>query len=387
VQRALVAGQIALTLVVALAAVALGRSFFALQNAPLGLDVGPVLTAQLAPPAARFESLFDVSRYFERMIETVRPLPGVTAVSLDASAPLSGISLRYPVWLEGTEREARNAHEAVFHAVGGEYLDTVRLPLVAGRWFDAHDGEHTRSVVVINQALARRLFPDGEALGRRVITLPFIVPAYREIVGIVANAQQDELAGEPPPQIYAPIIQSPWFFGTLLIRLQNPGLGIGPIQAALRAADPTLTMSVQPMAANLARLTLLPRVRVWLFSGFAGVALALSAFGIYASTAFAVKQRTRDLAVRLALGGPPRAVVAWVVTRALRVALLGLLLALPAALASQRLLHGLLVGVPAFEPWAFLLLSALVVLVTISAAAMPASRAARMNPAVVLQAE
>jgi len=388
VQGALIAGQVALTLVVLTGAGLLMQSLLTLQRTAPGFDPADVLTLRISPPPSRWENFTQLGDYYERVLAEIRREPGVTGVALNSSAPLTGITLRYPFWVEGRPVEEGNADEAVFNSVSTEYFATMRIPFVRGRGFTEADdlkAAASRPVCVINQTMAKRLFGDTDPIGQRIRTMPWMVRGWREVVGVVGDVKQNTQADDPTPQLYVPQRQSPWFFTTVVVR--RTGTSAATIQNAMRRADPTLTMSTSTMEANIARSATQPRLRAALFGLFAAVALGLSAFGIYASMAFTIGQRTREIGLRMALGASPGAVLRWVLARAALLAAIGVAAGLIGALGLTQLLRGVLYGVAPADP---LVLGALLVFlpaVVLAAAFLPALRAARLNPTQALQQE
>lgn len=384
-QAVLITGQVALTLVVLSGAALLMKSLLALQHTNPGFDATDVLTVRLAPSQAKWETFPELAAYYDRALAEVARLPGVESAAVDSSAPLSGISLRYPVWVQGRPREQGNADEAVFNSVSPDFFRTLRLPLVQGRLLDHRDDAKAVKVCVINQALAKRLFPGLNPLGQRIQTLPWLAREFREVVGIVADVKQDNLADPPPAQIYVPQVQSPWFFSTMLVRVRGGSAMTGAVQAALRQADPTASFTIRSLEQNIALTATVPRLRTTLFGLFAAIALGLSAFGIYASMAFTVGQRVREIGVRMALGASPAAILTGVLGRAGRLALAGVAAGLAGSLALSQTLRGVLYGVQPADPWVLASLAVFVPLVALAAAAQPALTAARLNPVHALQ--
>jgi len=387
IQSGLVAGQVALTLVVLAGAALLMKSLLNLQRTDPGFDPREVLAVRLAPPQSRWNDFPDLARYYDRMIEAVRRVPGVESAAVANSSPLTGITLRYPFWVQGRPRAEGNADDAVFNSISPDFFRTLRIPLRAGRVFDDRDQGKSLKVCVINEALAKKLFPGESALGKRIQFLPWLVRDYREIVGVVADVKQDSLADPAPAQIYVPQSQSAWFFTTLVVRVQGGGAATGAVQAALRGVDPTLTMSIRSMEQNLEIASTIPRLRTQLFGLFGLIALGLSAFGIYASVAFSVSQRVREFGVRMALGASPARVLADVLGGSGRLAVTGVAAGLAGAVALGRLLRGLLYGVEPADPWVLAGLALFLPLVALLAAAYPALRASRLNPTQALQQE
>lgn len=383
-QGLLVASQVAITLVVLTGAGLLTRGFMRLQATPPGFDPRQVLTVRIAPPETRWEDFVSLSAYYDRLADAVRRVPGVEAVSLNASTPLSGISLRYPFTVRGRPAADSNADEAVFNPVTADYLTVLRQPLLRGRFIQASDDRAAVKVCVINQTLAQRVFPDIDPIGQRLRTLPWLLDEDREIVGLVGDVRQDTLAEPPPPQLYVPQAQSPWFFSSLLIRTRG-AVRVSEIQAALREADPAVALTFRTLEDNVARTTTQPALRAVLLGLFAIVALGLSAFGLYASLAFTVNQRTQEIGVRLALGAAPLGILNWILRLALRWCALGLAAGVPVALALGLLLRSVLPGVPAFDPWVLAGLCVVLPATALLACLSPALRASRLNPTLALQ--
>ena len=386
-QAALISGQVALTLMVLSAAGLLAHSLLNLQRTHPGFDATDVLTLRVAPPEARWQDFVGLSQYYDRLLDEVSRLPGVEAAAFDSSAPLCGITLRYPFWVQGRPRTEGSADDAVFNTVSPDFLRTLRIPLLRGRFIAASDERAGAKVCVINQALATRLFPGENPLGKRIQTVAFLVRDYREVVGVVADVKQENLADPPPPQIYVPQAQSPWFFATLLVRIKGGAAQLPALQAALRRADPSLALAIRPLEENIARTSTQPRLRAALFGLFGVIALGLSAFGIYASMAFTVRQRTREIGLRMALGATPTGILAWVLGRAVRLCVAGVAAGLLGAVALGQLLRGLLHGVEPADPLVLALLAAFLPLIVLAASAIPAFSAARLNPTQALQQE
>lgn len=386
-QAALIASQVALTLVVLSGAALLMKSLLNLQRTHPGFDSHQVLTVRLSPPPSKWETMLELAGYYERAIDEVRRVPGVASAAVNSSTPLTGITLRYPFWVEGRPRAEGNTDDAVFKSVSADYFGTMRIPLVEGRALNERDNETAVKVCVINQTLAKRLFPGESALGQRLQTVPWLAREYREIVGVVADVKQDNLSDASPPQLYVPLRQSPWFFTTMVIRTHGGSASVASIQAALRRADPTASMTIQSLDDSIALTNTVPRLRTALFGMFAVIALGLSAFGIYASMAFTVNQRVREIGVRMALGASPLRVLQEVLARAGRLALAGVGVGLAGALALAQLLRGLLHGVEPHDPWILTCLIVFIPFVALLASAHPALRAARMNPVRALQAD
>jgi len=386
-QSWLVSGQVALTVTVLAAALLLMQSLVRLQNVPPGFDPGNVLLLQLSPPTTRYETNAELVRYYEDLIDAVETVPGVTAATLNASTPLTGITLSFPRWRAGTTTDSDQALEAVYAPVTESYFQVMRQPLHAGRTFTEHDDANAAPVAIVNETYARRMFPGGDALGQRVMLMPWMGGQYREIVGIVGDTRQTNLAEPPPPQIYVPQRQMPWFFTTLLVRLDSRA-AFGSVAAKLREADPTMPVSPSLLTETIAQGATQQRLYALLFAGFATLALAVSAFGLYASLRFALAQRMREIGVRVALGATAGNIMGLILGHAGRLAgigvlagvLAGVLVALPITFA----LRGQLYGIGPSDPQTYLLLTGLVALIVTATALPLARRTARVPPATIL---
>ena len=387
-QSALVGGQIALTLMVLAGAAMLLRSFWNLQQADAGFRPEDVHTLRVAPAPSRYETNADLARYYDRLIDALKSVPGVDHVAVDASAPLTGITLPFPFWVFGRERGDGDAAMAVYNPVSEQFFSLLQIPLVRGRLFSEQDGGEGAPVAVVNQAFVRRFFPSENPIGRRIQLLPWISDQYREIVGIVGDVRQNDPAETPPPQIYVPQKQMPWIFTTLLLRMQ-PGVPppLSLIRDTLQRVEPALPVQLTTMAASRRRLTAQPMLYAILLGGFASVALGLAVLGVYSSMAYLVAQRTREIGVRLALGATPAGVVGHFLRRHGRSIVAGTAGGLAGALLLGGVLQGLLFGVAPRDPVTLTLLAIVLPAAAFAACALPAWQTARRPPSLALQAE
>ncbi len=382
-QAVLVSGQIALTVAVLAAALLLMRSLARLQAVPPGFDAGNVLLVRLAPPQTRYETNVDLARYYTRLIDEVKRVPGVRSAAVNASSPLTGITLTYPSWREGTATDAASALDAVYAPVSPDFFSTLRLPLQRGRLFDEHDNAGGAPVAIINETYARRLFPDRNPLGQRIMIIPWMGPIYREIVGVVADTRQSALADPPPPQVYVPQTQMPWFFSTLLVRVDRSSAAPA-VRTALRAADPTLPVDLQPLEEAIAQGTTLQRLQTWLLGGFALFALSLSAFGLYASLRFTLALTLPEIGIRLALGATPTGIRRLILARVGRLVAGGLTAGLLLSLPLTHTLRSQLYGIGTADPLTYLALLATLAITALLTALPLAHRAARTPPTTIL---
>ncbi len=383
-QSPLVSGQVALTVTVLAAAMLLMQSLVRLNQVPPGFNPEDVMTLRLSPPTTRYETNDELIRYYEDMIDAIEVVPGVSAVGINASAPLNGITLSYPSWRQGTSTDSANAVEAVYAPISEQFFAALQIQIHAGRSFTEFDHADGAPVAIINETYARRMFPGENPLGQRVMILPWMGGQYREIVGIAADTKQTLLSEPPAPQIYVPHRQMPWFFSTLLVRLDQPTVAPA-VAAALRAHDPTLPVAPTALSENIAQASTQSRLYAYLFTGFAALALGLSAFGLHASLRFSLEQRTREIGVRIALGAPPAAIRNLILGRAARLTGIGLAIGAALALPTTYLLQGRLFGIGPADPLTYIGLFSLIALITTVTALPLARRANRISPASVLQ--
>jgi predicted permease len=387
-QSVLVGGQIALTLMVLTGAALLLRSFWNLQQAEAGFRPEGVSTLRIAPAPSRYETNAELAQFYDRLIDALQAAPGVDQVAIDASAPLTGITLPFPVWVFGRERRDGDAATAVYNPVSERFFSLLQIPLQRGRLFSERDGGDGAAVAVVNQAFARRFFPGEDPVGRRILLLPWVSNQYREIVGVVGDVRQDSLAETPPAQVYVPQKQMPWIFTTLLVRLR-PGMS-GPlplIRDTLQQIEPTLPVELTTMAASRRQLTAQPMFYAVLLGGFAAVALVLAGLGVYSSMAYLVVQRTREIGIRLALGATSAGVVRHFLWRFGGAVIAGVAGGILGAWLLAGALRGLLYGVAPRDPVTLLLLALVLPMVALTACAVPAWRVARRPPIAALQAE
>ena len=384
-QSPLVSGQVALTVTVLAAAMLLMQSLVRLNQVPPGFNHEDVMTLRLSPPMTRYETNDELIRYYEDMIDVIEQVPGVSSASINASAPLNGITLSYPSWRQGTSTDSTNAVEAVYAPVSEQFFNTLQIQIHAGRTFTEFDNADGAPVAIVNETYARRMFPNENAIGQRVMFLPWMGGEYREIVGIVADTKQTQLSEPPSPQIYVPHRQMPWFFTTLLIRLDQP-TAAPAVAAALRAHDHTLPVAPTALSENIAQASTQSRLYTYLFMGFATLALGLSAFGLHASLRFSLEQRTREIGVRIALGASPKSIRNLILGRAIRLTGIGLGIGAAFALPTTFLLRGRLFGIGPADPITYIVLFGLIAFVTTLTALPLARRANRISPSSILQA-
>lgn len=390
-QRGLVAGEVALAVVLALGAGLLLNSFWRLNRVDTGIDASRSLTFQVALPAAVYDSPEKVEQFYMRSVERVAAIPGVTAAGITERIPLHG-GMNITMLASPDDPELRADRVEVRRVTPG-FFDAAGIPLLSGRMLDPTDARTHADVVVISDELARTIFPAGDAIGKRIDPHHHNEDGY-EVVGIVGGVRDFGLTGVKRPALYWPYpVPEPDQFAldlglhlgmVFVVRTAaNDPLSVMPaIRAAFRELDPGLPLYEVATMEDMALRTIgNQRLATSLFAVFGLLALTLAALGIFSVLAFAVEQRAREVAIRMALGATSRRVTGMVVAHGLRLSTLGLVAGIVVALLTSRLLSALLWEIEPTDPLTFITVAAIAVVTTTAAAYLPARRAARIEPA------
>jgi putative ABC transport system permease protein len=390
VKGALVVAQMSLALVLLAGAGLLIRSIARLASVDPGFDPANVLTMTLDLPAATYTEGGQRSRFYEQLLERVRSFPGVQSASAISFLPLTGPGAATSYNVVGRAMPLPGqTPTADIRIVEPEYFSTMRVPLKRGRVFTAADRDSAPPVVVVTETLAREMFPNDEAIGRR-LTVSWTDPAAQpEIVGVVGDVRYHGLDGTVRPMIYYPMAQSPTGSMSLVIRDRGTHAALATaVHGAVRELDRELPVTdVATMDTRLSRSMSDRRYPMLLLATFAGLALTLAAIGIYGVISYAVNQRTREIGVRIALGARPRDVLRHVIGGGLTLTAVGIALGGAGGALAARVLGKLLYEVPPSDPVTFLAVAALLAGVALVACVLPARRAVRVDPAISLKAE
>lgn len=392
-RQALVLGEVALTLLVLIAAGLVIKSLARLERVELGFEPGSALTLQLSLPAARYPTPEARGAFYRQLLDRVGALPGVEAAGTVLPLPLSGMRLRLPLEVEG--RPAPAPDEApVSHVrwVSPDYHRALGIPLLQGRRFTAAD-LGAPQVVMVNRTLVRRLWPEGDPVGQRLRML-YPWPGERPwltVVGVVGDVRHHSLAAdEPDMELYLlePINPMPETT-TLVVRAARPPDGLAAeVRREVLALDSNLpTFNVRTLERLVADALGTSRFTGVLFGLFAAVSLVLAVVGVYGTLSYGVSQRTRELGVRIALGAGRGQVLGLVLKRVMLPVGSGLLLGLAGAWGASRWLASLLYDVHPLDPAVFLGLAALLATAALAAAVPPARRATRVDPVEALRHE
>lgn len=392
VRRVLVAAQLSLAVVLLLGATLLLETVRNLRSVDPGFEAAHTLRVDFALPDSRWPDMStypnwpSVFAFMDDLQEETRALPGVASASVILNHPLDrGFTNSFRI--EGRAYDP-NQGEITTRLVTPSYFETVGLDLVDGRLMDEADRVDAPGVVLFNRAAAERYFPDEPALGQRVA---FWGPGFREVVGIVENERIHGLTEDVPPAMYISLYQSPPRPAklTLMTRTEVPPLTlVEGVRQAMSRVDPGVPVfNVATMDATLDQAIARERFASTLLTLFSAVAVFLAVLGVHGVLAYLVSQRGHEVGVRMALGATRRDVVRMVVRQGVAMTVLGVGAGLMAAAVLSRFLQGLLYGVSATAPMAYVLVGALLASVALVATVAPASRAASIDPVTSLRSE
>jgi putative ABC transport system permease protein len=390
-RSALVVTEIALAMVLLASAGLLIKSFARLQQVDRGFNTDKILTMVVPLLDAKYSQDPQCIAFFVQTLDRVRALPGVRSAGMINFLPLyGGLGSGTDFKIEGRpEPPPGQGPSCDVRSVDAGYFPTMGIPLLRGRNFSDLEQKEARHVILINDALARKYFPNEDPIGKRLDVDMFDDRFWAPIVGVVGNVRYDSLIDESPPAVYFPHPDLTYSFMTLVIRTDGEPSAIAPaVQRQIRLLDPNQPISdVRTMDQVMSEWVSRSRFNTLLLGLFAGLATLLSAVGIFGVMNYSVALRTRELGLRLAIGAQPRQVLLLVLRQGLLLTIFGVVLGLAAAFALTRLLSGLLFGVDAVDVSTFTTISFLLVIVSLLACYLPARRAMRIDPLQALRYE
>jgi putative ABC transport system permease protein len=387
-RRVLIAGEVALSVVLLVAAGLLVRSFVQLRGVNPGIDLAGGLSFRVALPAQRYDTGTKVTDFYSEALTRIRTVPGVRAAGATVRLALEGYNWTGDLFIDGKPdvwgRELRHK------AITAGYFGAAGIPILKGRDFTSADTATGQPVVIVNQALARTYFQDMDPIGQRLaFRRPSPETVWRTIVGVVADEKQDGLAAEVKPEVYDPHTQDSQNQMSIIVRTSGDPLSMLPaIRREIASLDARLALyNVRTLEQVFERSLAEERFATVVLTAFATGALLLAAIGLYGIVAFTVTARTKEIGLRLALGASRSAVLRMVVWDGLRVVLVGLVVGLIAALALSRVVEAFLFQTPSADPQVLVSVAGMLALAGALASYVPALRAARVDPATSLRDE
>jgi len=387
-RRALVVAEVALALMLLVASGLLLRSLQRLFAVPVGFDPSGMVTMQVQAVGHRYDADDARQRLFDRELEAVRAVPGVISAGFTSQLPLSGDRDQYGARFAATATRPAQVYGVFRYAVTPGYLETSRIPLLAGRLLDDRDTGTAPHVALISASLAKERFGDESPIG---VEVTMGLAATYTIVGIVGNVRQASLELSDPDAVYIPAPQS-WFSDnprSLVARTHGDAAALAPaIREAIWSIDKDQPVTrVAAMQNVVAASAAQRRFALMLFEVFGVTALVLAAIGIYGVLSGSVSERTREIGVRIALGATRSEIVSLVVRQAMALTVAGVVIGLGAAVIASRSLETLLFGITRSDPVTYAGVVAMLLGASALASWLPAWRAARVDPALTLRAE
>jgi predicted permease len=386
-RQSLVVAEVALALLLSIGAGLLLRSFQRLTAVNLGFEPDRVVTMRVFASPVKYRDDQKRSQYLQRIVSEIRNTPGVQAAGSVHFLPLmdrvSGSC--FAIGAEPAVNES-TAPDSQFLVVSSGYFGAIGTPLQEGRDIGQSDSFGTPSVVVVNHSFVKKFFPDGNAIGKQ-LNVCWTVPNPVRIVGVVADARQTRLKDPPAPTIFVPNAQAPMYMATLVVRAKgDPRQIVQGAEMAVHRVDPDQAIAeVRTMARVFSDSASDARFQLVLLMIFAGVAIVLAVTGVYGVVSYSVRQRTREIGIRLAMGAAASAIAGMVLREALLLAGLAVAIGLAGALALTRVMQGLLYETTPTDPAILVVVSVAVLLVAALAALVPARRAVGIDPMAALR--
>jgi putative ABC transport system permease protein len=386
----LVVSELALAVVLLLAAGLLVRSFNKLLAIDLGFNRENVLTTRISLPRSVYREETKTQEFYDNLLQRVKVLPGVQSAGMINHTPLSGFSIIAFMGIEGHQLDREKDAPIGIGSVSADYFQTIGIPLLSGRTYDARDRADGQKVAIVNQVFANRFFADGNVLGKRVgFGCEKKEGLCRTIVGVVGNSRQESITDAVTPEIYVPFAQMRMNGMTLMIRTTSDPLNVArALRGEVLAIDKNQPIhDVKTLAQRVDEAVAVSRSLMVLFTAFALLALVLAAVGIYGIVSYAVTQRTHEIGIRMALGARTGNVLSLIMKSGFVLVFTGIVIGVGGALMLTRFLTTLLFGVTPTDRFTFVFVSLIFFVIATLASLIPALRATRVDPLIALRYE
>ena len=392
VRSVLVVVQVSLSLLLLTGAGLLGKSFLHLMSVNPGFQTERIITADINLPGAQYRTTAQVAAFYDNLLDRAAALPGVRTSGLTDTLPLSGEDNRMGVQIEGREPRPGEMFRLHPRLVSMNYLGTMNVPLLQGRWFTATDAGAKRPVAIVSDAAARKYWPEGSPVGQRFRFTNENAP-WLEVIGVAGGVHNMALDQESTQDVYLPYRENPFLYAparmTLVLGsdLDETALA-SSIRTAVASLDRSVAVSdIRPIESRLTDSVAPKRFSLILLTLFAMMAIVLAAAGLYGILSYLVSQRMPEIGIRMALGASKRDVVRMVMGRGAMLAGAGIVLGVAASLAATRALSKLLFDVHPHDPAILGAISIFLAIVALLASYIPARRATKVDPLVALRTE
>ncbi len=395
----LVTLEVTLTVPLLISAGLMLRSSLLLQNIDRGINLKNVLTMQISLPKAKYSTARQTATFYRQVLQRIQTEPGVQSASAVNFLPLTNLEDATSLTIEGGKPPPPGQNITVsYRVIDQNYFRTMGIPLLRGRYFTEQDNDESHGVVMIDQTMARRYWPDEDPVGRRlqpqfpaakVPWRPESSNNWLTIVGVVEDVKEDGLNDQTSAEIYLPYLQNPSSLMNLLVRSTSDPLRlVASVRSQVLAVDGDQPVyNIMTMENVFSQSLAEPQVITSLLATFAAVALILAAIGVYGVMSYSVAQRTHEIGVRMALGAQERHVLRMIVGQGLKLVLVGVAIGVMTAFAVTRVISNLLFGVTATDPLIFVVVPLLLVVIAMLASYFPARRAMKVDPMIALRNE
>jgi putative ABC transport system permease protein len=390
----LVVVEVALAFVLLVGAVVMIKNFLHLQSVNPGFRTENTLTAAVSIIGEGYNKPERVSGFYQELLDRLQAFPEVLSVGAVNRLPLGGSNFTNSFKIDGVPRAPGEIRVADYRVASSDYFHAMGIPILQGRVFTNQDQKDAPPVALINNAMARKYFPNLNPIGQRlVIDAGFDKAVYgktilREIVGVVGDVRHTGLDAEARPEMYVPFQQNPQGVMIVMHTAQEPSLMISALRNAIKAIDPNqLAAEIKTMDDLRSESIGQRKFTLFLLSVFAVMALTLCFLGVYGLIAYSVTQRSHEIGIRMALGAKPNYIGRMILRQGLKPVMIGMALGIGVVIALNRMVVSLLYGVTVYDPATILICMLILITAGVMACLIPAAKASRLDPVITLREE